>query len=166
MNKIKQLFIFLIIIFLPLTAIGEETTPATLKQALVELRAVYEIEEHLLADPIPDEPQGETLSAAQLLKAHNLITPSLFKHVENIGGLDFDILTSSQDWDLKWKVVVGEPIKNGKDYKIPVTLDRDTEKSIVSWKFVEQNGKWQIDDASYLEPGEKPFTLRSLQEGD
>ena len=165
-KKFLIAFIFVATLLIQRSAIADELSHKTINQAASELRAVYEIESHVMAEPPSDDPHTEILSAAELLKKHDLITPALFKHIENIGGLDFDILTSSQDWDLSWKITVGEPVKDGTGYNVPVVLDRGTEKSSINWKFLEQNGKWQIDDARYLEPGEKPFSLRDLKEGD
>ncbi|MFN8388783.1 MAG: DUF3828 domain-containing protein [Bdellovibrionota bacterium] len=141
--------------------------PADLKTAVEELKKVYALDVKSVLS-MSDEEAGdvEATSAEDLLAEHNLLTPDLRKHIDESGGLDFDILLSAQDWEKSWTFSVEDPKKSGEGYDVKVVLKHPKEQATVVWKFVHSDGKWFIDDATYSNPREKPFTLRSLNEGD
>ena len=151
------------------TAFADSSTPngTDIAQVKQELQKAYETDIAQMSAPPSggNAPVGK--DPVDLAAEHHLLSSKLHKHLGNIGGLDFDIFLNAQDWDKKWAAQIGDPVRKGKNhYEIPVSLNRDGKICIATWQFVREQGAWVADDIRYEEPGEKTFTLNSLQEGD
>jgi hypothetical protein len=138
----------------------------TIAQVREELRRAYDDDIKALSSA-EIHPDGEVQKGPEdRLSERSLLTPGLLHHVKEIGGLDFDILTNSQDWDPRWTWSVGEPVKSPKGFDISVSIARPIAHTTVTWSFVARGNTFLADDARYEAPHEKSFTLRSLKEGD
>ena len=172
MNPILRYFcISLLFVALPALAspglCEQVKAPADdIQQAAARLKQVYDLDVKGMLTPPEAELHSDNKAPETLLDEHKLISPGLLHHINQIGGLDFDILLAAQDWDKSWTIKLGEPVKKGDNYEIAVVLKHGSDQSTVTWKFVNLQGSWVADDARYEEPDEKPFTLRSMEEGD
>lgn len=132
-------------------------------EATKKLRELYDQDLKQMLAPM-DSPEFENaVSGYDLLAKEGMISKKLLDHLKKIGGIDFDLFLSAQDWDPSWKVSIGEPKKLDNHFEVAVTLDRLTSTSIAQWRFIQEDGKWVVGDVEYTEPGEKPFTLSSLE---
>jgi len=165
---VRQIAICVVALFFLSTARGAHADSKTgftdIHAAAAELKRVFNfnVEQYTR----PPETLTRTVDAVDLLDQHRLISNGLMHHVKNMGALDFDIILSAQDWNKSWRILFGEPQKTKHGYSLKVTLARPNESTAELWTFTQEHGFWVVSDILYQEPGEKPFTLSSLKEGD
>ena len=93
-----------LIIIEPAWANDKSADAPNIASAVSKLKSVYDKDISQMLIPPEEFEKTKFKSPEELLNDHKLITKSLLKHLQNIGGIDFDILLSAQDWDKGWTV--------------------------------------------------------------
>ena len=78
----------------------------------------------------------------------DLIWEDLSTHKGEIGKIDFDLFTNSQDPNIK-NLIVGQAKIQGNKATVPVSFSNYGKKETITYQLVEQSGLWKISDIKY-----------------
>jgi hypothetical protein len=78
----------------------------------------------------------------------DLIWKDLTAHKGEIGKIDFDLFTNSQDPNIK-NLIVGQAKIQGNKATVPISFNNYGKKEIITYQLIEQNGLWKINDIKY-----------------